>query len=78
MTEHIKMPAIAPLVRYVANGTQTDFQYSFPIFASEDMAVYFDGARQYSGFIVTDAGESDGGFVAFDEPTTTNITNGTK
>lgn len=67
MTQHIKMPAVSPLVRYVANGVQTDFQYDFPIFASEDMAVYFDGARQYSGFDITDAGETEGGLVTFDE-----------
>lgn len=66
MTEHIKMPAVAPLVRYAANGVQTVFEYPFPIFASEDLAVYFDGARQYSGFSVSDAGETDGGAVTFD------------
>lgn len=66
MTEHIKMPAVSPLVRYVTNGTQTDFQYPFPIFASEDLAVYFDGARQYSGFDVTDAGKTEGGMISFD------------
>lgn len=68
MTEHIKMPAVEPLVRYVANGTQTDFQYPFPIFASEDLAVYFGGARQYSGFDVSDAGETEGGLISFDSP----------
>ncbi|HPF78325.1 MAG TPA: glycosyl hydrolase family 28-related protein [Alphaproteobacteria bacterium] len=67
MTEHIKMPAASPLVRYVVNGTQTVFQYPFPIFASEDLAVYFDGARQYSGFDVSDVGETAGGLVTFDE-----------
>ncbi len=67
MSEHIKMPAVSPLVRYVSNGSQTSFQYPFPIFASEDMAVYFDGARQYSGFDVSDVGETAGGLVTFDE-----------
>jgi hypothetical protein len=68
MTEHIKMPAVQPLVRYVANGVQTDFQYFFPIFASEDLAVYFDGARQYNGFDVSDVGKTEGGMVVFDTP----------
>ncbi len=68
MTEHIKMPAVSPLVRYVANGTQTIFQYPFPIFASEDLKVYFDGAPQHSGFDVSDVGETAGGLVTFDEP----------
>lgn len=67
MTEHIKMPAVSPLVRYVANGTQTIFQYPFPIFASEDFVVYFDGAKQSTGFDVSDAGETAGGLVTFDE-----------
>lgn len=66
MTSHIKMPDVAPLVRYVADGVQTAFEYPFPIFASEDLAVYFDGARQYSGFTVSGAGETAGGTVTFD------------
>lgn len=66
MPDHIKMPAIEPIVRYVANGTQTVFEYPFPIFASEDLAVYFDGARQYAGFDITDAGQTEGGTIAFD------------
>ena len=34
MTEHIKMPDVAPLVRYLADGAQTQFTYPFPIFIS--------------------------------------------
>ena len=60
------MPAVEPLVRYVANGIQTVFLYPFPIFASEDLAVYFDGAQQYGGFDVSDAGQTNGGYIAFD------------
>ena len=60
------MPAVEPLVRYVANGIQTVFLYPFPIFASEDLAVYFDGAQQYGGFDVSDAGQTNGGHIAFD------------
>lgn len=66
MTEHIKVPAVAPLVRYVANGTQTVFEYPFPIFASEDVKVYFNGAPQYAGFDIADAGNTNGGTVTFD------------
>lgn len=68
MTEHIKMPDIAPLVQYQTNGTQTEFAYPFPIFASEDMAVSLAGAPQNSGFIVTQAGETSGGSVIFNAP----------
>ena len=65
MTDHIKMPDVAPLVRYAANGTRTVYEYPFPIFASEDLAVYIDGARQYSGFTISGAGETDGGSITF-------------
>ncbi len=73
MTEHIKMPGVAPIVRYVANGVQTEFEYPFPIFASEDMAVYLDGAPQTSGYDVSDAGETAGGSVSFDVPPQSGI-----
>ncbi|MCB1721678.1 MAG: hypothetical protein KDI11_07985, partial [Alphaproteobacteria bacterium] len=66
MTEHIKMPDVVPIVRYVAKGTQTEFTYNFPIFASEDLAVYIDGAKQASGFTISGAGETVGGSVTFD------------
>ncbi len=66
MPEHIKMPDITPIVRYVANGAQMVFNYPFPIFASEDLAVYLDGAKQNSGFSITGAGETAGGALTFD------------
>ena len=70
---HIKMPAIEPLVRYVANGTETHFNYPFPIFASEDLKVYFDGVQRFHGFDIFDAGETAGGIVTFDEAPEVNI-----
>ena len=66
MPQHIKMPDVTPIVRFVANGVQTEFTYPFPIFASEDLAVYLDGARQVSGFTVNGAGVTAGGSVVFD------------
>lgn len=66
MTDHIKIPAAVPLVRYAANGTQVRYEYSFPIFASEDLAVYIDGARQNNGFTVEGAGNTGGGAIVFD------------
>ncbi len=65
-TEHIKMPDVAPLLRYVADGVQTQFIYPFPIFADEDISIYFDGAEQFSGFTIAGAGETTGGTVTFD------------
>lgn len=65
MTEHIKMPDVIPVVRYLADGVQTVFTYPFPIFASEDLLVSFDGAPQAFGYSVQDAGKSAGGSVTF-------------
>lgn len=65
-TEHIKMPDVAPLVRYLADGETAIFEYPFPVFASEDISVYFDGARQFSGFTIAGAGATAGGTVTFD------------
>ncbi len=45
-TEHVKVPDVTPIVRYVADGIETDFTYPFPIFASEDLRVYLNGAQQ--------------------------------
>ncbi|PCI55953.1 MAG: hypothetical protein COB36_03930 [Alphaproteobacteria bacterium] len=66
MPEHIKMPDITPIVRYVADGIDTNYSYPFPIFASEDMHVFFDGAPQVSGFVIDGAGETLGGSVTFE------------
>lgn len=66
MTDHIKMPDVAPLVRALANGTQVEFEFQFPVFASEDLKIYFNGIRQLSGFDITGAGDSSGGVVIFD------------
>lgn len=65
MTEHIKMPAVTPIVRYAANGSETTYSYPFPIFASEDLAVYLGGAKQASGYTISGAGETAGGTVVF-------------
>ncbi len=65
MPDHIQMPDVEPLIRVLANGSQTVFQYPFPIFHDGDLAVYFNGARQTSGFTVQNAGDTDGGTVTF-------------
>jgi len=67
MSDHIKMPDVAPVVRYAANGAQVAFSYPFPVFASEDIAVYFNGALQVSGYDVSGAGSTMGGTVTFDD-----------
>ncbi len=62
---HIKMPDVAPLARYLADGTLTNFVYPFPIFEDADLSVTFDGAPQYSGYTVAGAGLTGGGSVTF-------------
>ncbi|MBI1301345.1 MAG: hypothetical protein GC137_06770 [Alphaproteobacteria bacterium] len=66
MPEHIKIPDIVPIVRYVADGVDVSYLYPFPIFASEDLKVYFNGAEQVSGFTISGAGVTAGGSVTFD------------
>ncbi len=66
MPEHIKMPDVTPIVRYVGDGSDTGFSYPFPIFASEDLAVYIDGAKQSSGYTISGAGATAGGEITFD------------
>ncbi len=68
MPDHIKMPAVTPIVRYLANGESAVFSYPFPVFASENLAVYLGGAKQVSGFDITGAGATGGGNVTFDVP----------
>ena len=67
---HIKMPDVTPVVRYTANGTQTSFDFPFPIFASEDIVVLKNGVSLSSGFDVFGEGETSGGNVLFDAPPT--------
>lgn len=66
MPEHIKMPDITPVVRYTGDDNTVNYAYPFPIFASEDIDVYLDGAKQISGFTVSGAGNTQGGDVVFD------------
>jgi hypothetical protein len=64
-SDHIKIPSVTPIVRYNANGTQTTYAYPFPIFASEDLKVYLNGAPQFTGFDIVNAGNTNGGSVVF-------------
>jgi len=72
-SNHIKMPDIAPLVRYVADGVQTVFAFPFPIFASEDLIVLLGGAPQSAGFTITGAGVTQGGAATFDTAPSNNV-----
>lgn len=62
---HIKIPEIEPVIRYTANGVETEFAFPFPIFATEDITLTLDEAEQQSGFTIQGAGSTDGGSVIF-------------
>lgn len=68
MVEHIKIPAVEPIVRYRAGGDTVRFVYNFPIFQGTDLEVSIDGAIQVGGYDVLGAGSSDGGEVVFHLP----------
>ena len=67
------MPAVLPRVHYTANGVDTSFEFSFPIFASEDIQILFDGVIQTQGFLISGAGVNDGGEITFDTPPSSGI-----
>ncbi len=67
MSEHIRIGDIAPRVHYVADGVQTVFTYPFPIFEPGDIEVLNDSVPANFGFVIIDAGESDGGAIHYAE-----------
>ena len=67
MSEHITIGDVSPRALYIANGTQRDFTFAFPIFNDSDLEIRLDGLIQPTGFTITGAGESDGGIVTFTE-----------
>ena len=73
MTNSFSIPPVAPLVRLVANGSQTVFAYPFPVFAETDVLVALNGAVQSSGYDVSGAGSTEGGSVTFDFPPSEGI-----
>jgi len=67
MSEHITIGDVSPRALYIANGTQRDFTFAFPIFNDRDLEISIDGLIQATGFSITGAGESDGGLITFVE-----------
>jgi hypothetical protein len=66
MSDHIQIPNIVPRIQYTGNASQTVFSYPFPIFSSDQLHVFFNGAEQLGGFTVLNAGATTGGTVTFD------------
>jgi hypothetical protein len=65
MTTHIQIPAVSPRIQYTANGIKTAFEFPFPIFTNADLEIFIDGVQQFSGYIITGAGQTAGGEVIF-------------
>lgn len=50
---------------YIADGSQTQYNYTFKIFVPSDLSVYLDDSLQTGGYTVTGAGNDAGGAVIF-------------
>ncbi|NVJ92520.1 MAG: hypothetical protein HWE34_12720 [Methylocystaceae bacterium] len=66
MVESIVIGDVRPRIQALGDGTQTEFIYPFPIFKENDLEVYLDELRLTSGYIISGAGQSEGGSVTFD------------
>ena len=68
MTEDIKITAVPPRIRYVADGITDTFSYIFPIFDKQDLNVYIGETLQTSGYTISGAGNTNGGEIHFETP----------
>ena len=69
-SEHIKIGDVTPWIQYAGNGSQTQFDFSFPIFEDGDLKVYLGASEtpETAGYAVAGAGQSTGGRVTFVTP----------
>ena len=66
MTDHVKVYGVKPRIQYTANGTSTSFDFSFAIFKTSDVNVYFgDTLQNSSTYTVSGCNNSEGGTVTF-------------
>lgn len=73
MADHVQITGIPPRIQYVANGSQTSFEYPFALFKSENMKVYLNDILQDSTtYTVSGAGTTGGGTVMFTTAPTQN------
>ena len=72
MPVNVTVNAVSPTVTYVADGTQTEFGFSFVIFSAADLEVYFDDVLVAEGHSISindrSVGGSNGGVVSFATP----------
>jgi hypothetical protein len=69
MTTYTQVTDTLPRVHYVANGVQTAFPFTFPVFDAEDMEVWINNSLQLqSVYSVSGIGVAVGGTVIFTAP----------
>lgn len=69
MTTYTQVIDVVPRAHYSANGIQTAFPFTFPIFDAQDMEVWVDHVRQAAGaYSVSGIGVAVGGTVIFIVP----------
>lgn len=49
MNNHIQISDVTPRIQYVADGSQTQFSYPFPIFVEDDLELYTGNNKEISG-----------------------------
>ena len=67
-SEHIKIQSQIPRVQYIADGVQTLFTFTFPVFDTENLRVYVDEVLQVGTYTASGVGASHGGSVSFTQP----------
>lgn len=67
-SDHIKIQPQTPRVQYVADGVQTLFTFTFPVFETANLQVYVNEVLQVGTYTATGVGASHGGAVSFNEP----------
>ncbi|MBI3446480.1 MAG: hypothetical protein HY055_14260 [Magnetospirillum sp.] len=69
MTNYVQVVDVVPRCHYTANGIQTSFPFTFPVFAAADLEVWVDQTRQVgSAYTVSGIGVAVGGSVLFTVP----------
>ncbi len=67
-SKHIRIQAKSPRVQYIADGTQTFFTFTFPVFHAGNLHVYVDEVLQVGTYTANGVGASHGGAIVFENP----------
>jgi hypothetical protein len=68
MSNHLQVKAKKTRIQYNANGTVSEFSFPFAIFRENDIEAYLNNIKISEGYTVRGVGETDGGWVTFDQP----------